>query len=105
MTKEDKKRTIPQNSALHLFFKQVADEFQDQGIEMKDAIPHNIDIPVTPEYLKTVFQMISKRMYGKEHTSDLTKTELPEVEKVFSRWTSQAFGISIPFPSDDSLWE
>ena len=97
-------RTSQQNKALHLFLTQVAEEMQAQGIEFQDIVPHNIDIPITPEYLKSVFQGISKKMYGKEHTSELTKTELSEVEKVFSRWLATC-GIDIPFPSLNELWE
>ena len=95
----EKQRTLSQNNALHHFLKEVSDEMLNRGIELKQAIPNNIDIPVTPEFLKWIFQRIGKEMFLKEHTSDFTTTELGEVEKVFNRWLVTAFNIDIRFPN------
>lgn len=87
---------------MHLWFSQIADEMMEKGLEFSEVVPHNIDISITPEYLKSVFQAIAKKMYGKKHTSQLTKHELSEVGKVFERWVL-GLGIEIRFPSYEEL--
>lgn len=85
---------------MHRHFKLISDEMLDRGIEFSQVVPRNIDIPITPEYLKMVFQAIGLKMYHTLHTSELTKYQLSQVEKVFSRWVALT-GIDIPFPSNE----
>mgnify|MGYP001611955013 CR=1 FL=1 len=98
---KEKQRSLAQNNAMHLYFEQVAEAMQDAGYDIKQIIPNNIEIPVTHQFIKSVWQNIGKEMFLKNHTAEFTKEEVGQVELVFSRWLA-TFGITIPFPSYDN---
>lgn len=104
MTNEEKKRTIQQNRALHLWFTLLADELNNAGLDMKIVLKPEADIPWTPILVKElIWKKIQKTMLGKKSTTELSKTEdIDRVYDTINRWTSIKFGISIPFPSEEN---
>lgn len=103
-TLHPKQRTIPQNSALHLYLTQVANELDRQGHTLQDVVKaiRKVEIKPTMHNIKeVVWREIQKAQLGKDSTTFLTKTEIDEVYDVMNKWLGLNFEIHIPFPSDE----
>ena len=104
---EDNKRTLRQNSALHLYLTQVAEALNDSGYDIKKVIEHaKVEIPWTPISAKEIlWRPIQRSMYKKESTTELTKLqEIDQVYEVLNRFLAKLGIESIPFP-DKTLEE
>ena len=97
------KRTIPQNNALHLWLTQIEQHCWERGLTLDALFREPADIPITREYLKDFFRMTGKLMYHKNSTTQLTKKQLSEVQKVCEREFSKRLDCDIPFPSIEVL--
>ena len=73
------KRTIPQNSALHLLFTQISKECLDKGIEMRDLVKEEIPIEATPENLKWLWKLLQNALFKTKSTTELKKTGQIEI--------------------------
>ena len=73
------KRTIPQNSALHLLFTQLSKECLDKGIEMRDLVKEEIPIEATPENLKWLWKLLQNALFKTKSTTELKKTGQIEI--------------------------
>ena len=93
----EKQRTISQNKAMYQYFKDVAREANNAGIDVR-AFVKNIEASVTPTLVKAVWVAISKAMFGKEHTAELTTVEVPKVYEEVNKHIAQ-WGLEISFPS------
>ena len=99
----DKQRTIPQNSAMHLYFRWVAEALNDAGLDMRAVLKPNVDIPWTEQSVKDfMWRPIQKLMLRKESTTNLTKQEVSLVYDVMHRHIAK-HGINIEFPSEEQL--
>jgi hypothetical protein len=97
-------RTIRQNSALHLWFKQVADTLNESGMDMRVFISQEIDIPWTPQTVKDhIWRPTQKLMTGKPSTTRLKKREIDLIYDVINKAIGERTGQHVPFPSIDSL--
>jgi DNA-directed RNA polymerase subunit F len=75
-------RTLNQNNALHLLFKQLAEEMVEKGIDMKQVLKDGFDFPATPYNIKEFMWKPTQRLlFGKKSTTQLDKTE--EINKVY----------------------
>lgn len=95
------KRTLNQNSALHLWFTQLSEVLNENGMDMRKTM--NIPLKPTPILIKeAVFKPIMKEMFGKESTTQLLKQkEIDDVYDVINKMFAE-MGISVPpFPSID----
>jgi hypothetical protein len=102
---ENKKaRTIQQNKALHLFFRLLADELNNAGLDMRKTLKPGIDIPWSPntikEYLCRPIQIAQVR---KQSTTELETYEIDKIFDTLTRHLGEKFGIFIPFPSINEL--
>lgn len=95
------KRTIKQNNALHPWLDQYEQMCRAEGITAEMLLSEKSDVPVTATFLKDLIRHIAKRMFGKEHTSELTTVELSKVCEVFQKAMSEKTGQFIPFPSKE----
>ena len=100
---EPQKRSLNQNSALHLYFEMVEQEAREKGLTMDMIIKKPNELPITRHLLKDLFRLIGKTMYKKESTADLTKEELSEVVETFQKIVAERLDVTIPFPSEDTL--
>ena len=91
-------RTNKQNNALHLLFRQIAEELNGAGYTR----PHpwgKMEIPYSEVAVKEIFfQPIIRKMYEKEHSSDLTTKELSEAVDILLDALAQNTGISMFMP-------
>lgn len=95
-------RTLAQNRAMHLYFKQVADALNSAGLDMKQVI--KADVQWTHILVKEMmWKPLQKALLGKESTTKLKKDEIDAVYHNLNRLLGQKFGIYVPFPSIDEL--
>jgi hypothetical protein len=103
-TISEQSRTTAQNNSLHLYFDLLAKEFQKEGITMTTVLQKFIvDTPATKTTIKELmWKPLQLAMLEKESTTKLSKKE--EIDLVYdalNKFTSETFGISIPFPSHE----
>lgn len=97
-------RTKQQNKALHVLFGMLAQELNDNGLDMRKTLKPDIDIPwganTVKEYL---WRPIQVAQLGKKSTTELTTVEIDKVFDTINKHLGEVFGIHIPFPSIDEL--
>lgn len=99
-----KVRTLKQNSALHLYFTYLADELNDAGLDMRKTLKPEIDIPWSARTVKEhLWRPIMKAQLKKESTTELTTKEIDKVFQTITRHLSEKFGLSVEFPSIDTM--
>lgn len=95
--------TDQQRKALHLYFTQLAEAFNEAGYNMKVATDilakEDIDIPWTKENVKNLWKFMQDAMLEKKSTTELDIDEISIVYETFNQLTAEKFGISILFPS------
>jgi hypothetical protein len=99
------RRSLNQNSALHLWLTQLEEEMKVNGITMDMIITKPQEIPITRHLLKDLFRLLCKKMYHKESTADINSLEFYEVQKVFEKNIGEKTQIYIPFPSEERMME
>jgi hypothetical protein len=97
---EEKQRTIQQNKALHKYNTNLSEALNDAGLDMKKVLKPHVDIPWTPEAIKEhIVKPVTKAMFNKDSTADLTTIEMQKVYEVVNRHISEKFGVSVDWPS------
>jgi hypothetical protein len=99
----DDKRTIPQNSALHLWFQQIEEHCWNRGLTLEALFKEPADLPITREYLKDFFRKTGDLMYHKMSTKTLSKKQLSEVVAVCEREFAKRLDYDGAFPSIETL--
>ena len=101
---ETKQRTESQNKALHLYFTKLAEMLNDAGLDMRKVLKPSISIPWTPQTIKeNLWKPIMEFQLQKSSTTEMTTKDINEVYDVINRHLGEQFGISIEFPSQESL--
>ena len=101
---ETKQRTESQNKALHLYFTQLAEMLNDAGLDMRKVLKPSISIPWTPQTIKeNLWKPVMEFQLQKSSTTEMTTKDIDEVYDVINRHLGEQFGISIEFPSQESL--
>lgn len=99
------KRTILQNSSLHKYLAQIAEDLADSGQDMRALV--KVPIKPTLENVKEeLWKPVMSAMYpDKKSTTELSTTEIQEVYRVFDYTMSTRLGVSRAWPSIESLSE
>lgn len=107
---KNQKRTLAQNSAMHLFFGHVAEALNAAGYDLKKTVKimrdGGVDIPWSPIMVKDIlWRTIQETRYGKHSTTELSKQkEIDEIHEILNRFLGERMGIEyIPFPSLEVL--
>ena len=97
------RRTLKQNSALHLYFSNLAEELNDAGFDMKKTI--RVDIPWTPYTVKEyLWRPLQEAYLLKRSTTELDKQkEIDEVYDILNRVISERTGVHVPFPNIEMM--
>jgi len=96
-------RSGQQNKALHKFAEELANELNDRGLDMKQVLKPEVEIPWDKETVKRyLIHPIIKAKYQKESTADLSTKELSEGIDILNRHLLQKFDIDMPFPSSEA---
>ena len=96
------RRTVTQNNSLHLFFKLLAEALNDAGLGMREVMKPAYFMDWTAHNVKEhLWRSIQKKLYGKESTRDLNKTEeISKIHEVLMRELGEKHSVEyIPFPS------
>ena len=101
---EQKRRTQAQNNSLHLLFDLLAKELQKEGITMQMVLQKFIlETPATKTTIKELlWKPLQFALIGKGSTTELLKQE--EIDLVYdalNKFTSENWGISVPFPTHE----
>ena len=96
------KRTGQQNRSLHLYCRRLAEALDAAGYDMRDV---KVRIQPTPEGVKESFvRPVLEAMWpDKDSTTELSTAEVGDLYEVLNRATAERLGISVPFPSEESL--
>ncbi len=99
---DEKQRTLRQNSALHLYFKELADELNSVGLDMKKTLKPEIEILWTPESIKEyLWKPVMEAMYIKKSTTELSTKEMTKVYEVLDKHLGEKHGVHVEFPSEE----
>jgi hypothetical protein len=98
--KAKEKRTSLQNRALHLFFKIMADQLNNLGLDCSIEIQNiTFSVPYTDMTFKNeIWRPIQKTMYGIESTKDINTKQINGILDVLTVSFGQS-GIEITFPN------
>ncbi len=92
------------NRSLHLFFAQLAEAFNEAGLDIKAVLSKNIEHPWNVELIKELmWRRVQNSMFHKKSTTKLTTQEINEIYDVINKFIGENFNIYIPFPSLDNL--
>ena len=101
---KEKKRTIQQNKALHLYFEMVAEALNEAGLDMKKVLKPEIDIDWTKSSIKEyLWRPVQELRVGKKSTTQMNTKDIDGIYDVLNRFLSEKFGLHIPFPSIEEL--
>lgn len=102
--KDEKQRTITQNSALHLFFEMLACELNNAGYDMRKVMKENVDIPWNKDTVKEyLWKPVQEMQLLKKSTTELEKKEVDLIYETLNRHLGERFGIHVEFPSEETL--
>ncbi|HDZ25560.1 hypothetical protein LCGC14_0963630 [marine sediment metagenome] len=103
MKTEEKQRTLKQNRALHLWFNHLSEELNNAGLDLKQTLRHDAEIPWSSFLVKEcLFRPIMKAQFGFSTTTKLSTKQIDEVFDTVNRYISD-LGIHVPFPSIESI--
>jgi hypothetical protein len=96
---KDTNRSDRQNNAMHLWFRQVAEELNERGCWVRHPFSEEFEMPFTEVLVKEMlYKPIGKALYNKESTRTLTTAEASEAIEVLIRWLSEHKQVYVPFP-------
>lgn len=96
-------RTMDQNSAMHVYFKLIADALNDAGYSVQEVLAQKMELDWTPYRVKELLWKDAQfRLFGKESTTQLDKVEeIDNIHDHLTRHLGEKFHIEyIPFPHD-----
>lgn len=100
----ENKRTLQQNAALHLWFRQLAEALNAAGLDMRATLKPEISIPWTGETIKEyLWRPVQKAQLEKQSTADLTTSEIDKVWETLNKHLGEKFGVHVPFPSMEEV--
>jgi len=104
-----KTRTTAQNSALHLWFSQIAEELNSKHFDMRAIIRQDIEIEWTGYTIKEyLFKPLLRAKFGKKTTTKITTNEINDIFDIINKTIAERTGgeVEVPnFPSIDNLRE
>ena len=98
-----KTRTDKQNKALHLWCTLMADELNNDGLDMRKVLKENVNIPWTKTTVKEyIWRPIQKALTTKISTTEIDTNEPSVIWEIINRHLGEKFGVEVPsFPSEE----
>lgn len=94
-----KRRTLPQNSSLHLFFRMLAAKFNDAGLDQRKVLKQSVEIPWSEHSIKEhIWRPIQLAATQKESSATLTTQEIQYVYEILNSHLANRFGFTIEWP-------
>lgn len=102
--KQVKKRTLAQNRALHLWFAQLAQTLNEQGMTIQKTLQATADVEWNGTTIKELlFRPLMKAQLMKDSTTELTTKEIDEVFDTISKYLGENIGVHQSFPSIETM--
>jgi len=95
------KRSLAQNNAMHLFFRQLANKLNEMGLDVRSVMKPTYEIWWTGDMVKEhLWKFFQKAKFGKESTTTLKKQEeIDSVHEDLMRNLGEKHHVEyIPFP-------
>lgn len=93
-------RTAQQNKALHVLFNLLANELNENGLDMRKTLKPGVEIPWSGSGVKEyLWRPVMKAQLNKESTTKLTTVEIDQVFDTINKHLGQTFGLHVAFPS------
>ena len=89
--------TQKQVNALNLWCRMVAECFREAGLDVRQIIREDVEIPVTEYFVKNnLYKPLLEVRTGKKSTMDQTTTEPSEIAEIIHRHYAQKYGLNLP---------
>lgn len=102
-----KQRTDQQRKAIEVYCRSLADALNDAGLDQRAVMANmreGVSLPWSQDRVKDVlWREVQLAILGKKSTTGLTTTEITEVYEPLNRWTAQALGVTVLFPSREEI--
>lgn len=97
-------RTPRQNRSIHKYCELLADALNDAGYSFNDGRVIQLPVRFTKENVNgTMWRNVQLAMYPeKASTTELETPEVGDVYKNLDLYLAENFGVSVPFPSEES---
>lgn len=101
----DKKRTLQQNRALHLWFKHVSEALNDAGLDMKKTLKPQMEIPWSPITVKEfLWRPVQQAYIQIDSTTQLERKQIDEIINIIIRGLGEKLGVELPpLPSQELM--
>lgn len=97
ITVGERRRTLTQNRALHLWFRFLAETLNDAGYDMRKTLREGAEIPWTEHSVKEyLWKPVQEALQGKESTTEANRTEYTEVRDALSEHLYNRLGVVAP---------
>lgn len=98
------KRTNQQNKALHVLFQLLANTLNEAGLDMRQTLKPEIEIPWSgPSVKEFLWRPIQTTQLQKKSTTELTTVEIDQVFDTINKHLGERFGLHVPFPSIEEI--
>jgi len=104
MNEDKPQRTIRQNSAMHTYFRLLAEKLNEHGLNIHKVLNQSVEIDWTSILIKELlWRQVQEFCLGKKSTTKLTTEEVTEIYENLNRHLSTKFPDmeNVPFPSDE----
>ena len=96
---KDGQRTLKQNSSLHQFYGDLANDLNNSGLDMRVVLKPSVPIEWDKTSVKKkLWKPIQEALEKGESTTDLTRVGVSEVYQTLAKHMAEKFGITTPFP-------
>lgn len=94
-----KRRTITQNSAMHLYFRQLAEALNDAGLDQRKMLKRSVEMPWSEHSVKEfLWWPIQQAVTSKDSTARLNTKEVSMVYDVLNRHLAHKLGVVVAWP-------
>ena len=102
-TKRDS-RTLAQNNALHLYFRNASTSLNDAGFTVAKTLNKGLEMPWTEIlFEQLIWKPVQLAALGKKSTTQLTKHDVSNVYDIINLHLSTTRKIHIAFPSRETF--
>lgn len=104
--KTGKQRSLTQNAAMHLYCEHVASALNDAGLDFRQSLREDVDVPWSGELVKEyMWRVVQKAITGQQSTTKPERHQYSEIYDVLNRHISEKWSIFVPWPCKDTMNE
>ena len=94
-------RSDPQNRAIHLFCRLLAEALNDAGFDVRRTMKADFEVPWNETLVKElIWRPVQIAMLNKKSTTQLNKMEVSDIYEVINQNIASKHAVHVPFPSN-----